>query len=210
MFVGGFWAVTTFDLLEYSGQPVSISYFQQAVRWAMLSCSNEFALALGAALRSEDSLWARLMSTWAGLLYVGGERRVKRAPSEASATMVALAAAAARSSAAEAGKRGGCRGETPRTPPAAGEVGALIRSVLPRASAKMVALAAAAACSSAAEAGKREVGAQIRSAALSLAHPPLGGCRGAAHVPHICRRSERNFAPCSVAALSLAPKESTP
>ncbi|GMI34081.1 hypothetical protein TeGR_g13152, partial [Tetraparma gracilis] len=69
MFVGGFWAVTTFDLLEYSGQPVSISYFQQAVRWAMLSCSNEFALALGAALRSEDSLWARLMSTWAGLLY---------------------------------------------------------------------------------------------------------------------------------------------
>ena len=69
MFVGGFWALATYDILHMQNLVRSISFFQQAVRWAMLSCSNEFALALGAALRSDEELWARRLSTWAGLIY---------------------------------------------------------------------------------------------------------------------------------------------
>mmetsp|Transcript_37855 Transcript_37855/g.107046 ORF Transcript_37855/g.107046 Transcript_37855/m.107046 type:complete len:305 (+) Transcript_37855:112-1026(+) len=69
MFVGGFWALATFDVLREMGLESTISYFQQAIRWAMLSCSNEFALGLGGALGREEDRWARLMSTWAGLLY---------------------------------------------------------------------------------------------------------------------------------------------
>ena len=41
MFVGGLYAMKTFHILDSNSSIASIDDFQQAIRWAMLSCSNE-------------------------------------------------------------------------------------------------------------------------------------------------------------------------
>jgi hypothetical protein len=71
MFCGAFWFVSTFhtlsdNVLQYG---YTIFSFQQGIRWAMLSCMNEFCLAAAAAFEASDHRVSRLSSTIAGLIY---------------------------------------------------------------------------------------------------------------------------------------------
>ena len=71
MFVGAFWFMSTFyilsaDVLQYGA---AIFTFQQGIRWAMLSCMNEFSLAAAAAFEASEHRFSRLTSTIAGLVY---------------------------------------------------------------------------------------------------------------------------------------------
>mmetsp|Transcript_9496 Transcript_9496/g.19362 ORF Transcript_9496/g.19362 Transcript_9496/m.19362 type:complete len:259 (+) Transcript_9496:74-850(+) len=69
MFVGGLYAMKTFHILDSNSNIASIDDFQQAIRWAMLSCSNECSLAVGGALDLANHRSIRLTSTVAGLVY---------------------------------------------------------------------------------------------------------------------------------------------
>lgn len=71
MFVGAFWFIETFhtlsdNILQYGD---TIFTFQQGIRWAMLSCMNEFCLAAAAAFEASEHRVSRLSSTIAGLVY---------------------------------------------------------------------------------------------------------------------------------------------
>ena len=69
MGVGAIWALKTFNILDSAASIDSIADFQQAIRWAMLSCSNECSLAVGGALDLAEKREIRMTSTVAGLVY---------------------------------------------------------------------------------------------------------------------------------------------
>ncbi|GMH61620.1 hypothetical protein TrLO_g9917 [Triparma laevis f. longispina] len=69
MFVGAIWSFKTFKTLYKTSSIDSINDFQQAIRWAMLSCSNECSLAVGGALDLAEKREIRITSTVAGLIY---------------------------------------------------------------------------------------------------------------------------------------------
>ena len=71
MFVGAFWFIETFHILSANIMQYghTIFTFQQGIRWAMLSCMNEFSLAAASAFEASENKFWRLTSTIAGLVY---------------------------------------------------------------------------------------------------------------------------------------------